>query len=259
MRRLTALAVFFFAAVFCVFAQDGAPTTTTTSAPTWSGVWNAGFYRQYYGNIVSKVFAHQPVVWNALTLNRRLDDKTTWCVNVWNSEGFLRSSFGTFANETDLGTCIARQVGKFSVSGTGTIFLLNPNAGTDVVVLAARVSRTFARGGNAFTPYAEIQQFMVTSKDVGYHGGIYPFLGMDYARKLTGRLSLVTHFHEHRDLSGAFGEKKGANLFYGEAGLRIAVKESFAITFPRIGYGGSWDDPNRPRRTTWSAGITKTF
>ena len=259
MRRFASVVALLFLVASLGLTQDGAPKDSTSTPSTWSGSWNAEVKNHYFGPVVGAVFADEPVVWNVLTLNRRLDAKTTISATLWNSEGFERASFGTFANETDLVLGLSRSVGKFAVSATGSIFLLNPNAGFDALVLQTRVSRTFARGRSAVTPYLETQWYGVTKNVDGLHGGLYPFVGANYARKLNGQLSLLAHYHEHRDLSGAFNKRKNANLFYAETGLRIAVTESFSVTAPRIGYGGSWDDPGRPRKTTISIGIAKTF
>jgi hypothetical protein len=260
MRHCTIVVLALLFAALCCFAQDGASTST----PTWSGAWSADIKNHYWGSTVSAVFADQLVAQQELDINRRVGEKTTVALSLWDSKGF-HDSFRTFADETDVSIGVTQKVGKFTVSGTGSIFFLYPGAGTHVLVLDGKISRTFSRGGNTVTPYLEVQHYTLTNKDVGYGGGLYPMVGLAYERKLTSRFSLAALFHENWDMDGGFGKTKGSNLFYAELGLRIAVTESFSVTLPRVAYGGAWDDPardtycGRPRVATWSGGFTKIF
>jgi hypothetical protein len=258
MRHYAAFVVLFLATIAGVFAQDGAPTTaTSTAAPTWSVSWNGKLAPNYFGSILCGVFADQLVFQEEIDLARRVGEKTTVTGMIWNSKGF-HDSFHTFADETDAGIGISRKVGAFTVSGSGWIFFLYPGAGTDALILDGKISRTFTHAGNTLTPYIEIQHDGVTNKDVGYHGGTYPMAGISYERKLCGRFSLAALYHENWDVDGGFGKKKGSNLFYSEAEVRFAATESFTIA-PGVVYGGSWDDHERPHKIMWLVGFSKTF
>ena len=249
----------FVFAVVC-FAQDGAQVSTNTvaSSPTWSGVWSAEVKDHYFGRIVDAVFADETVLQQSLEANRRIGDKTTFSILLWNSKG-LRNNFKGFADETDAGLGLSRKVGQFVISGSAWIFFLYPGAGTHVSVLDAKLSRTFASGGNAVTPYVEVQHDGLTNHDVAFHGGTYPMAGVDYERRIGERASLAIHYHEGYDVDGGFEKKQGAHIFYVEIAPAIRVTDSFSIVPVRIAIGGGWNDPGRPHKTTWSTGFFKTF
>ena len=176
-------------------------------------------------------------------MTRSIDGgKTSLTMTIWNSTGFDKW-FNSFAYETDFDMNVAHKFGKYAVSGGGWAFLLYPGAGTHVLVLDGKISRSFSNGVDTIEPFFEIQRYTVTNKDVGFHGGTYPMVGTTYTRKLSGRLSLVTQFHENHDNDGGFGKRSGKSLFYADAGMRIAITDSMNITLPRFGIGGSWRTP----------------
>ena len=115
-----------------------------------------------------------------------------------------------------------------------------------------------SNGTDTFEPFTEISWFGTTNK-VDYHGGVYPMAGANYTRKLSRRFAVASQFHENYDANGGFGFRAGKSTFYGEVGLKIALSESFTITVPRISVGGSWNDPDRPIKTVWSMGLSKSF
>lgn len=242
-------------------AQD-ATRTDVVQTPTWSGSYTADFKSRYFGSTVCEIFADQKVLQQEVDVTKQLDAKTSITGMVWNSTGFT-GGFRTFAAETDAGISMNRKIGRFDLSGTAWLFFLNPTAGFDVFVLDAKASRTFAPGRNRITPFAGIQNYALTNK-VANHGGVYPMVGAAYERKLTSHLSLVGQAHGNYDVRGGFGEKSGKMLFYSEAGFRITLSESTAIT-PRVGLGGSFNDPGnatylgRPRKPIFMVGISKTF
>jgi hypothetical protein len=268
MRRIMYLAVVsLFVAIFPVtfaVAQDGTTATEKVSPPVsacaWTGTYTFDMFSHYFGTTVDATFANQGVAQEAITTTRCLDHgKGAVSFTVWNSTGFRRW-YQNNAYETDVDLNVSRRIGKYDASIGGWMFHMNPNNKTDVAVVDAKVSRTFARGKNVLTPYAEVQHYGLTNRaTAGCHGGSYPMVGVAYDRKLTNRISVASLFHENYDANGGFGFKSGKSLFYVEAGLRIALGERIAITVPRLGYGGGWNDPGRPKKTTWSSGIAWSF
>jgi hypothetical protein len=246
-------AVFFLAMVS--FAQENSQPAPT---PIWSGTYSANLKTRYFGSTVCATFANQGVAQQELDITRSLSGgRTSITATIWNSTGFTRA-FTTFAYETDIDLNVGHRFGKYDVGVGGWLFLLNPKAGFAVSVIDARVSRTFSNGTNTVTPFVEVQRYGLTNR-VANHGGIYPMIGATYSGKLNGRFAVVAQYHANYDANGGFGYKGGKLLFYTDLGLRIALGESLSVIFPRFGYGGSYNDPARPVRFIWSAGIAKTF
>ena len=245
-------------AIPCSHAQDGMQTTITAAAPTWSGTWTAEVKDHYFGRMVDAIFADETVLQQSLDVNRRLGDKTSFSIMLWNSKGF-HNNFGGYADETDAGLGISRKVGRFVVSGSAWIFFLYPGAGTDVSVLDAKAARAFVFGNNTITPYLQVQRYGLTNHEVPFHGGVYPMAGADYERRIGERITLAVHYHEGYDLDGGFGQTQGAHIFYTDIAPAIRVTGSFSIIPVRAALGGGWNDPGRPIRATWSAGFAKTF
>jgi hypothetical protein len=243
-----------------MFPQDDASVAPKVAAvPAWSGVYTADIGSRYFGSTVCAIFANQGVAQEAVTVTRRVDSgKGAVAITVWNSTGFKRW-YENNAYETDVDVNLSHRIGKYDVAVGGWMFLMNPNAKTEILVFDAKVSRTFTRGSNAFTPYFEFQQYGVTNKAVGYHGGGYPMLGLGYDRKLSRRFAISSVFHENYDDNAGFGFKGGKSLFYAEAGMKVALGDRLTLTAPRLGIGGSWNDPDRAKRVTWSSGIAFAF
>ena len=156
MRRIfTSL---FFLANVSLFAQDA----TTATQPAWSGNYAADLKSRYLGNTVSAVFADQLVVQQEVDVSRHFG-KTVVTGMVWNSTGF-QNVCSDFACETDVGFNISRQVGKYVVSVSAWDFFLTPTAGFDVVQVDAKISRTFTRDKNTFSPFVEHQHYNLTRR-----------------------------------------------------------------------------------------------
>jgi hypothetical protein len=252
--KMLQFATVFFLATLSGFTQDN----IFHSTPAWSGAYSADLKTRYLGSTVCADFANQGVVQQELDVTRNLDGgKTAVTASVWNSSGFTRG-FTTFAYETDFDLNVSHQFGKWTVGAGTWLFFLNPKAGFDVSVLDAKASRTFSDGTNSVTPFVEVQRYGLTNR-VANHGGTYPMLGFFYSRKLAKRFAIVSQFHANYDANGGFGYRSGKTLGYADAGLQLKLADSFSITLPRVGYGGSFNDSARPGRFVWSMGIAKTF
>ena len=265
MRRLIAVfsaALFVFAAA-CQ-AQDNA-TIATTKTPKWSGNYSAAFGNRYVGTTVCATFANQAVFQHSLTI-ARTDEKTSIAGTVWNSTGVTPSTwFTTYASETDIDFNVDRRFGKYDVGVGGWMFFLEPGAKTNVPVFDAKIARDLVLGRNTVTPFTETQWYGTTNaKDAGYHGGVYPMLGVTYSRPLTERVSLSSQFHANYDASGGFGKTKGKSMFSVEAALRFVMNSSVTLT-AHAGLVGSFNDPargsyeGRPRVPVFNVGISKSF
>jgi hypothetical protein len=247
--------------VTACFAQDGTKTETSpvaTLAPTWSGNYSIDLKSKYFGSTVCAIFGDQVVAQQLLSVTRSLgDSKTTLTMTFWNSTGF-HEWFQNSAYETDVYFTITHKFGKYVVAVSPWMQITYPGAGTDVPLLDTKASRIFSNGTDTFQPFVELSWFGTTNK-VSYHGGFYPMVGATYARKLSRRLAVVSQFHENYDSNGGFGFRAGKSLFYSDTGLRVTLRDSLAITLPRVGVGGSWNDPDRPKKTVWSMGLSKSF
>lgn len=259
MRYIAALA---FLLLPTCFGQDGTKTEispTATSPALWSATYSVDLKNRYLGTMTGGVFADQTVVWQDLDVTRTFQKNTSMTFTIWNSTGLTRSTwFKNFAYETDIDVNVSHKFGKYTVGGGGWFFLLYPGIGTHVLVADLKVSRVFAGEKNTFEPFVEIQQYGLTNKMATMHGGTYPMVGATYARKVTRRITVPAHFHEGLDANGAFGLASRKSIFYTETGIRYEIGKSFSIA-PKIGYGGSWNDPCRPRKIMWGGGISITF
>ena len=220
---------------------------------------------RYVGTTVCAVFANQTVVQQEVDITRSVG-KTSISGTIWNSTGTTPSTwFNSYAYETDIDLNVARRIGKYDASIGGWMFLLEPGAKTNVPVLDMKIARSLSRGHNIFTPFTETQWYGTTNgKAAGYYGGVYPMLGMAYERSLAERISFSSRFHTNYDAMGGFGKSAGKLVFSADAGLRISMTGSSALS-AHGGLVGAYHDPargaytGRPRIPVFSIGISKSF
>ena len=214
---------------------------------------------RYVGTTVCAIFANQTVVQSELDLTRTAR-ATAFTFTVWNSMGITPSTaFDTYAYETDVDINVARRFGKYDVSAGGWMFFLTTAAKTDVPVGDLKVSRNFMHGKNFFTPFTETQWYGTTSsKAAGYHGGVYPMLGVVYSRPISERITFYSQVHANYDANGGFGKAQGKSMLATDASLKFALAKSFVAT-AHAGLVGSLNDSQRPWMPVFNVGISHSF
>lgn len=225
----------------------------------WSGSVSSTAGNRYVGATVCAPFANQTVVQSEFDVTRT-SKSTTLTVTVWNSTGLIPSTaFKTNAYETDVDINVTHRFGKYNFAVGGWMFFLNPTAKTDAPVGDLKVSRDFVRGKNSFAPFAEVQWYGTTdSKAAGFHGGVYPMIGVAYSRPIVERVVFTSQVHTNYDVSGGFGHAQGKTMLATDASLKFAFMRSFVAT-AHAGLVGSVNDSRRPWVPVFNVGISHSF
>jgi hypothetical protein len=241
--------------------KDPKDPETPAPSPAWSAVWTTDVRSRYYGEIVNGDFSNgEPVVQSRLNLTRPIG-RTSFDLMLWGSKGLSSPLFKNTSDEVDVIFTATRPIGPVTVSGNMGVFFLAPTARFHNLIMGVRVAKQFALGGGlraeAFVKLDSLS--LIANRQTLVHGGSFPTIGLALERHINGRFGLVGQVAYIRDMNGAFGFKKGAGLSRGDVGLRIQINKHWALIVPKVQYGGSYDDPLRPGRVTWSGTCVHTF
>lgn len=258
MFRITTVGLVVLCVCSAVLAQEAQQTQEpVTKDRVWTKVFTTGVYTRYFGTNGAS-FADEDVVQTNLDFSRNIR-KVNIGFNVSSSKGF-KTNWKDFSDEVDFTTRASWSCGSVAITGNTGVFLLVPQAKTNVITVGVKVAKGIHLGKkDEFVLFAKLDSFHLTNrKHPTMHGGKYPSAGLIYQHAFTQKVGAVVQYQYSLDVDGAFGFTKSVHIYRVDAAVNFAVGKMWTLS-PTIIYGGTHNDPSRLGKTTFGFSLSKVF